>query len=176
MESEQQHQRDDEDQPSLELVKEALRLVGIPELADEACAENSEDIGKHGDRYGRACEQDSNPVTILGEIAVDDGEGDERNQRADTTAGFGDFERDGWKLDHISIAERGNADRLQRPGGELRGQYLKRKREMLQDDGGERDHQKQECPGKQHGTKQRPAPEQNDEARQQDDERRARGE
>lgn len=83
----------------------------------------------------------------------------------DSAAGFRDVQLHGSKLDYIPLAQHRNSDQFQRRSGELRGQQLKRKGDVLKDQSRDRDHQNQKRPWEQDGAKKHPSLKQNDQAR-----------
>jgi hypothetical protein len=111
-------ERDDEDEPSGELMEEAHGLDGVPVLDAKAGTEDAHGVGGDGDGDGHEGEQDAAGDAGLHEVTEDDGDGEQAHERADAAAGLGDFELHGGELDDIAFAQDGDAgEREQKAGG-----------------------------------------------------------
>jgi len=133
-------QRDNEDQPSGELVKKALSFVRIPVLNQQAGADNAQAVGGDGNRNRRQGEH-RRIATLRSSSTVDHRKCGQRHERANSAARLRDFQRHCGKNNDIAFAQYRHTHPGKRSAGYLRRQQLQREGDLIKDEGGDGNHQ-----------------------------------
>ena len=98
------------------------------------------------DRNWNACQRDQNPGarTRIHEIAIENGQRKQGDERANAAAGFGHFEGRLREHDDVAFAEDGDSCQFKNGDPELRRQELELKRQWIEHDCRQRNHQQGE--------------------------------
>ena len=151
------------------------RRLGADVVGRDACPRDPDAVGddRHGDggeRQGHA-----GPGSAFDEVAVHDGERQQRDQRADAAARLGDFQCRVAEVDHVPFPQDRDAEGAQRQLAEARGEQLQGEGHLVEDDRRHRDHQQQEQQREREDAQVAPPAEEQDQAAQ-DAEHRDAGE
>ena len=171
---EHQDERRQEHQPARELVEEPLRRALAVVVREHAGTGHADGVGGNGDRDCRRRNRHADPGAVIRKVAVYDAQRQQRDQRPDAAAGLGHLERRVREDDDVALAEHGDGARLDAPRADPRREELQRKRNLIEDDRGQRHHQQQERKRKRQDPEMRATPQEQRRAGQHHDQRDAR--
>ena len=128
-------------------MEEAYGLVGVPVLDAEAGADDPCCVGKDGDGDGGEGQHDATPGAALQKVPVEDGDGEEAHEGADTAAGLGDLQLHGRQLDDVAVAQDRHAEERQNGAGQREANSCRGKVIWLKIDRGNGDGQQKDEDG-----------------------------
>ena len=166
LDGEEQDEGHDEDQPARELVEEALSGLGAHVVRGHPGTRDPEAVGRDGHRDGGQRQRDARPGAAVHQVPVDDGQREQRDQRADSAARLGHLEARVAQRDHVPLAQHRHAGDRERQLAEPGREELQREGDLVEDDGRDRDHQQQERQRKEENPQRLPAVEEQDRAGQ----------
>src|SRR5712692_9332338 len=146
MKRKQHSERKDKDNPALKGVEETFALGRVPIVDQESSADHTQAVGDDCDRDRGDQQNQSRKGFRFEEITVDDRKRRQRQKRADPAASLSYLKRHRRKLNDVAFPKDGNAKKAKQRAGNLRGHKLQRKRYLIEDDCGERDHKEKKCP------------------------------
>src|SRR5260370_3646477 len=122
-------------------MEETEGFLGVPILDATAGAEDSGDIGRDCDRDACKGEHPASQGGLLEKVAVEDSEGKEAHEGADTAAGFGYLKLHHRKLNDVALLKNRHAQVRQDLAGEPGCHELQRKGDLIQNNPRKRDAQ-----------------------------------
>lgn len=124
-------------------MEEPQRLGRIPVLNAQAGPNDADGIRSDRDWDAGQCKNHASARGSLQKIAVEDSQGEQAHKGAYAAACFGYLQLHYWKLNDITLLQGRNSQQRQDGAGQLRGQKLEGKRNLIKDDGGEWNRQQQ---------------------------------
>ena len=132
-----------EDDPARKGVKESLSRRRAPIMRGNACARNAQAVGHDGHGDGRERKGGAEAAAIIQKVSEDDAQAEERDQRPDAAAGFGNLQRCRGQNDDIALAENRHPGECHHALADARRQELQRERDLIEDDRRNRNHQQE---------------------------------
>src|SRR5260370_15925653 len=114
-------------------MEETEGFLGVPILDAKAGADDSGDIGRDCDRDARKGEHLASQGGLLEKVAVEDSEGKEAHEGADTAAGFGYLKLHHRKLNDVALLKNRHAQVRQDLAGEPGCHELQREGDLIED-------------------------------------------